>query len=174
MSPSSILAPLSSVALRRRLLPAEAGLMNRIEFSRSTPKFVRRSVIRRHVPTVAGSVLEAQSDHLQASVFPVGTLVPVPTLWHFNGAGIGFPQRSCKPEARYVAKGSRVGTTYRPTWAEVWVPVRCAALRTRKRDHPSPNGPPTIAVIAVVSFACQRAGGEGHRKVGTGAESFGG
>ena len=34
----------------------------------------------------------------------VGTLVPLPALWHFNGAGIGFPQRSCKAEARYVAK----------------------------------------------------------------------
>ena len=29
----------------------------------------------------------------------VGTLVPLPTLWHFNGAGIGFPQRSCKARA---------------------------------------------------------------------------
>ena len=28
------------------------------------------------------------------SVFPVGTLVPPPALWHLNGAGIGFPQRS--------------------------------------------------------------------------------
>jgi len=34
----------------------------------------------------------------------VGTLVPLPTLWHFNGPGIGFPQRSCKAEARYMAK----------------------------------------------------------------------
>jgi hypothetical protein len=34
----------------------------------------------------------------------VGTLVPLATLWHFNGAGIGFPQTSCKAEARYVAK----------------------------------------------------------------------
>jgi len=34
----------------------------------------------------------------------VGTLVPLRTLWHFNGAGIGFPQRSCKAEAKYVAK----------------------------------------------------------------------
>jgi hypothetical protein len=31
-------------------------------------------------------VLEA-SIHKQASVFPVGTLVPLPTLRHFNGAG---------------------------------------------------------------------------------------
>jgi len=54
--------------------------------------------------TDAGSVLEAQSVRLQASVFPVGTLVPLPALWHFNGAGIGLPQRSCKAEARYVAK----------------------------------------------------------------------
>ena len=33
-------------------------------------------VIGRHVPPVAGSVLETQSVHPQASVFPVGTLVP--------------------------------------------------------------------------------------------------
>ena len=58
-----------------------------------------RVVVCRHVPTVAGSVLEAQSDHLQASVFPVGTLVPLPALWHFNGAGIGSPQSSYKAEA---------------------------------------------------------------------------
>jgi hypothetical protein len=58
------------------------------------------AVIRRHVPTVAGSPLEAQSVRLQASAFPVGTLVPVPTLWHFSGAGIGFAQRSCKAEGR--------------------------------------------------------------------------
>ena len=57
-----------------------------------------RVVACRHVPTVAGSVLEAQSDHLQASVFSVGTLVPLPTLWHFNEARIGFLQRSCKAE----------------------------------------------------------------------------
>ena len=29
-----------------------------------------------------------QSVHLQASVFSVGTLVPLPALWHFNGAWI--------------------------------------------------------------------------------------
>src|SRR5437667_6219401 len=34
-------------------------------------------VIGRHVPPVAGSVLETQSVHPQASVFPVGTLVPL-------------------------------------------------------------------------------------------------
>ena len=45
-------------------------------------------VIGRHVLIAAGSRLEAQSDHLQAPVFSVGTLVPLPTLWHFNGAGI--------------------------------------------------------------------------------------
>ena len=43
----------------------------------------------RRVLTVAGSVLETQSVHLQASVFRLGTLVPLPALWHFNGAGIG-------------------------------------------------------------------------------------
>jgi hypothetical protein len=63
-----------------------------------------RVVVCRHVPTVAGSLLEAQSDNLQASVFSVGTLVPLPALWHFNGAGIGFPQGSCRAELRYVAK----------------------------------------------------------------------
>jgi hypothetical protein len=47
-------------------------------------------VIGRHVPPVAGSVLETQSVHPQASVFPVETLVPLPTLWHFDGAGIGL------------------------------------------------------------------------------------
>ncbi len=35
-----------------------------------------------------GFLLEAQSVHPQASLFPVGTLVALPTLWHFNGAGI--------------------------------------------------------------------------------------
>jgi hypothetical protein len=48
-----------------------------------------RVVVCRHVPTVAGSVLEAQSDHPQASLFSVGPVVPVPTLWHFNGVRIG-------------------------------------------------------------------------------------
>ena len=33
-------------------------------------------IIRRHVATVAGSLLETQSVHPQASVFPVGALVP--------------------------------------------------------------------------------------------------
>jgi len=36
---------------------------------------------------------QSQSDHLQASVIPVGTLVPLPTLWRCNGAGIGSPKR---------------------------------------------------------------------------------
>src|SRR2546429_9942204 len=45
-------------------------------------------VIWRHVPTVCGSLLEAQSVHAQAPILPVGTLVPLPPLWHFNGAGI--------------------------------------------------------------------------------------
>ena len=53
-------------------------------------------VVSRHVPTVAGSFLEAQSVHIQAPVLPVGTRVPLSTLWHFNGAGIGFRQRPCK------------------------------------------------------------------------------
>jgi hypothetical protein len=34
----------------------------------------------------------------------VGPLVPLPALCHFHGEGIGFPQRSCKAEARCVAK----------------------------------------------------------------------
>src|SRR2546429_1585241 len=50
-------------------------------------------IICRHVLIAAGSLLEAQSVRLQAPVLPVGTLVPLATLWHFNGAGIGFPQR---------------------------------------------------------------------------------
>src|SRR6516225_7001667 len=46
-------------------------------------------------------------------------LVPLPALWHFNGAGIGFPQRSCKAEATYVAKvlpsgGAREGGCEQP------------------------------------------------------------
>ena len=55
-------------------------------------------------PEPRSSLLETQSVRLQASVFSVGTLVPLRTLWQFNGAGIGFPQRSCKAKARYVAK----------------------------------------------------------------------
>jgi len=47
-----------------------------------------RAVVCSHVPTAAGSFLEAQSVHLQASLFSVGTLVPLRTLWHFNGAGL--------------------------------------------------------------------------------------
>jgi hypothetical protein len=35
----------------------------------------------------ADIVMQSQSDHLQASVFPVVTLVPL-TLWHFNGTGV--------------------------------------------------------------------------------------
>jgi hypothetical protein len=34
----------------------------------------------------------------QITHLPVGTLVPLPTLWHSNGAGISFPQRSRKAE----------------------------------------------------------------------------
>src|SRR6266704_770687 len=45
-------------------------------------------IICRHVLIAAGFLLEAQSVHPQASLFPVGTLVALPTLWHFNGAGI--------------------------------------------------------------------------------------
>ena len=52
------------------------------------------AVISRHVPTVAGSLLEAQSDHLQASIFAVGALVPLPALWHFSGVGIRVRRRS--------------------------------------------------------------------------------
>ena len=48
-------------------------------------------------------------------------LVPLPALWQLNGAGIGFLQRLCNAEARYVARvlrwGARdgVGTTLVPT-----------------------------------------------------------
>jgi hypothetical protein len=53
----------------------------------SPPLTSFRVVACRHVPTVAGSLLGAQSVRLQASVFPVGTLLPLPALRHFNGAG---------------------------------------------------------------------------------------
>jgi hypothetical protein len=46
------------------------------------------AVICRHIPTVARSLLEAQSVGLQASEVPVGAFVLLPTLWRFNGAGI--------------------------------------------------------------------------------------
>ena len=65
-----------------------------------------RVVVCRHVPTVAGSVLEAQSNRPQASLFSVGTLVPLPALWHFNRAGIGFSQGSCETEARFYPLGN--------------------------------------------------------------------
>src|SRR2546429_3645968 len=38
------------------------------------------------------------------SIDAAGAVAPRPTLWHFNGAGIGFLQRSCKAVGRYVAK----------------------------------------------------------------------
>ena len=63
-----------------------------------------RVVFCRRAATFVGSLLETQSDRLQASVFSVGTLVPLPALWHCNGAGIGFPQRSCKEEDGYVVR----------------------------------------------------------------------
>jgi hypothetical protein len=44
--------------------------------------------ICRHLPTAAGSLLEAQSVHPQAPILPVGPLVSLPKLWHFNGARI--------------------------------------------------------------------------------------
>jgi len=52
-----------------------------------------------HVATVAGSLLEAQSVRLQASVRPVGTLVPLPTLWLLNGTRILAPQLIAKKTA---------------------------------------------------------------------------
>ena len=39
----------------------------------------------------------------------MGTLVPLPALWQLNGAGIGFLQRLCNAEARYVARVLRWG-----------------------------------------------------------------
>ena len=69
---------------------------------------------------IAGSVRETQSDYVQAAVFPVGTLVPRPALWHFNGAGIGFPQRSCKADARYVAKVLPSGGVREPGCEQPW------------------------------------------------------
>ena len=52
----------------------------------------------------------------------MGTLVPLPALWHFNGAGIGFPQRSCKAEVRccqlrFYAQGNS-GSRVRTTWCD--------------------------------------------------------
>jgi hypothetical protein len=35
---------------------------------------------------------------------PTGNVRSLPALWHFNGAGIDFSQRSRKAEDRYVAK----------------------------------------------------------------------
>ena len=51
------------------------------------------AVVCRHLPTVASSLLEAQSFRLQASVFAMGPLVPLPTLRHFDGERIGVPGR---------------------------------------------------------------------------------
>ena len=46
-------------------------------------------------------------------------LVPLPALWQLNGAGIGFLQRLCNAEARYVARvlcwGAREGG-----WEQPW------------------------------------------------------
>ena len=36
----------------------------------------------KHLGKIDREPEDAQSVHLQASVFPVGTLVPLPTLWH--------------------------------------------------------------------------------------------
>ena len=47
----------------------------------------------------AGSLPEPQSVRLQASVFSVGRLVPLPTLWHFNGTRILAPQLLSKKTA---------------------------------------------------------------------------
>jgi hypothetical protein len=63
-----------------------------------------RAVVCRHVPALAGSVLEAQSDHPQASVFPVGTLVSLPTLWHFNRAGIRLLAHAYTSESRSLSQ----------------------------------------------------------------------
>ena len=59
---------------------------------------------------------ETQPVHPQASVFPVGTFLALPALWHFNGAGMGFPQRSCRAEARYVAEALTLGGTREARW----------------------------------------------------------
>ena len=81
----------------------------------------------------------------------MGTLVPLPTLWHFNGAGIGFPQRSCKAEARCVPKilpSGQLGPVPTPTrrrikktlskglrshsgWRGFTTPARTAGSRNR-------------------------------------------
>src|SRR5215472_11082313 len=46
----------------------------------------------------------ASTHQKKPSVVDIRTLVPLPPPWHFNGAGIGFLQRSRKAQARYVAK----------------------------------------------------------------------
>ena len=53
----------------------------------------------------------SQSVRLQASVFSAGTLV-LPTQWHFNGAGMGFPPKSCKAQST-VEDMAPVPTTYK-------------------------------------------------------------
>jgi len=75
----------------------------------------------------------------------------LPTLWHFNGAGIGFPQRSCKAEARCVPKilpSGQLGPVPTPTrrrikktlskglrshsgWRGFTTPARTAGSRNR-------------------------------------------
>jgi len=58
---------------------------------------VPKSVVLRMDKNDYKKILEAVKTH---------TVVPLPTLWPFNGAGIGFPQKSRKAEARCVAKSA--------------------------------------------------------------------
>jgi hypothetical protein len=78
----------------------------------------------------------------------VGALVPLPALWHVNGAGIGFRQRSCKAEARYVAKVLPSAGAREAGWEQPWcrhqpaggprrccrkVEAACQHMRQKKR-----------------------------------------
>ena len=44
----------------------------------------------------------------------------LPTLWHFNGAGIGFLQRSCKAVGGYGAKVLPSGGAQEAGWEQPW------------------------------------------------------
>jgi len=97
-------------------LPVSRGLDFRCVFAVVTFPVTQKSAAVLSPPLTLFTLLSAgtfllllvlfwrHNQFTHASVFVVGTLVPLPALWHSNGAGTGFPQRSCKTEARYVAK----------------------------------------------------------------------
>src|SRR5215469_1287744 len=71
----------------------------------------------------------------------------MPTLWHLNGAGIGFPQRSCKAEARYVAKALPLQGTRETEREQPWADTTCRRIRkilskglTSHSDHRAGRG----------------------------------